>query len=326
MIVLASTNSLDDHLPPGDSRGATARCKILKTTGGDYILMRTQNRFVPMRSVWLAIIFSLGLAIPAYAATIFTENYEVANVAALAERGWWPGFGTLDDDGSKTIQIVTAPTGRTGSVLRLQYQGMHINDNNNDKIVVNFPATPEIYVRYYKRTDPIPLATLSTYYETTSKQHYLKVDGTTSDGYPNFYTAHIWGARDLSLVTQNAVDTGTGGASNDYANGSKPMSDGRWYCVEYHIKMNTPGVANGVQEIWTDGTQTLGRYNRNFRDAAHANAAFTNIEIFRQAAHNQYRYEDDMVVATTRIGCSDNPSIDTTDTTPPLAPTGLSLR
>ena len=49
-----------------------------------------------------------------------------------------------------------------------------------------------------------------------------------------------------------------------------PLSDNRWYCIETHLKMNTPGVANGVIELFITPvggatTQTHGYYAQKFR-------------------------------------------------------------
>jgi hypothetical protein len=85
--------------------------------------------------------------------------------------------------------------------------------------------------------------------------------------------------------------------------------------------MNTPNVADGIEEIWINGVQTIS-YPRTFRDNTTATAALTQITVYRQGADYMNRYEDDYEVATTRVGCSGNPSA---DTTPPVAPTGLTF-
>lgn len=61
-----------------------------------------------------------------------------------------------------------------------------------------------------------------------------------------------WGA--------NKCGIGAGGFVND-----------RWYRVEQHIKMNTPGSANGVAEAWVDGVLKWRKTNMVFRLAGHDN-------------------------------------------------------
>ena len=284
------------------------------------LLMRTLDRLVPMRSVWLAIILCLGLAIPAYAATIFSEDFEAADYATfLSTHGWLGG-----DIAHATTDLFTM-TGHTGAstrVLRLTYQGIHVNDCCNSSTTKFFSPQPEIYVRYYFRTEPIPPATQSSYSNITGKQHYLKTGG-TSDGTPNTVLNHRFGSRAKTFGDQG---NWIGGGVNHTPNMANiPLQDNRWYCIEYHVKMNTPNEANGVAEIWVDGAQTLGEYSIGQRDTAHANAAFTSLQIYRQGSDNMYRYEDDMVVATTRVGCSGTPPA-SADSTPPAAPLGLTLR
>jgi len=47
--------------------------------------------------------------------------------------------------------------------------------------------------------------------------------------------------------------------------GQKSFQPGQWHRVEQRIKMNTPGVANGVVEAWFDGVKALSRTNVRFR-------------------------------------------------------------
>jgi hypothetical protein len=298
------------------------------------LLMRILDRLVQIRSVWLAILLCLGLAIPTHAATIFTENYEVPTINDLAKKG----RSIYNPTGTSSIVVgPTHPSATEGTrggsrVLRQVYdQPVNCNpcnDGTNSYVGFHFSPQPEVWGRYYYMTEPINPATSSSYHFVTSKQHYMKVDGTSPDGIPNGGTTHLFGSRELQMGTQGAADcnNNTCGTTNDNPNKAHiPLQDNRWYCIEYHWKMNTPGVADGVQEIWVDGVQTLGYYTRKMRDTAHANAAFTFIQVYRQGANNMYRYEDDYVLATTRIGCSGNSS-PASDTTPPLSPTGLTVR
>ena len=43
------------------------------------------------------------------------------------------------------------------------------------------------------------------------------------------------------------------------------VEHGRWYCVEGHIRLNTPGQSDGVLEGWLDGEQALSRQGMSFR-------------------------------------------------------------
>lgn len=58
----------------------------------------------------------------------------------------------------------------------------------------------------------------------------------------------------------NKCGIGAGGFVND-----------RWYRVEQHIKMNTPGQSNGVAEAWVDGVLKWRKTNMVFRNVGHDN-------------------------------------------------------
>jgi hypothetical protein len=105
------------------------------------------------------------------------------------------------------------------------------------------------------------------------------------------------------------------------------MNDNVWYCVKEHIKMNDPGVANGMVEIWIDGVQTNGFYNRQWRGPNVSNpnnnsstARINQIQIYKQNGHG-ILYIDQFKAATTRaeVACGGTPS----DTTAPFVPENL---
>ena len=95
----------------------------------------------------------------------------------------------------------------------------------------------------------------------------------------------------------------------------------RWYAIEMYIKMNTPGVADGIIRGWVDDVLSYEKTNVLFRKPGH-----DNLHV-RAAWLNTYKggvdgncedselYYDQMVIATERIGGMDagprpNPPID----------------
>jgi len=50
------------------------------------------------------------------------------------------------------------------------------------------------------------------------------------------------------------------------ANGAALISPNRWYCVEQHIRLNTPGQEDGVLRAWVDGKPVFVRRGLRFRD------------------------------------------------------------
>lgn len=103
----------------------------------------------------------------------------------------------------------------------------------------------------------------------------------------------------------------------------------QWYCVETHVKMNTPGQPNGILEMWINGTQTMGYYTRNWRGPNAVNGPnsnnFANTQFSFARQYTQHgsgtRWMDSFAVGNTRIGCTGGGSGG--DTIPPSQVTGL---
>jgi hypothetical protein len=48
---------------------------------------------------------------------------------------------------------------------------------------------------------------------------------------------------------------------------SAPLALAKWQHVKVHVKLNTPGVSDGLLEMWINGVQTMEYTNINFRDS-----------------------------------------------------------
>lgn len=85
-----------------------------------------------------------------------------------------------------------------------------------------------------------------------------------------------------------------------------PRRAGAWVCIEAHARLNDPGQANGIFELWIDGESDAARTGLNFL-GRYADYGFNalNVENWWNdgAPRNQERYFDDLVVSTARIGC-----------------------
>ncbi|HEX6221257.1 MAG TPA: hypothetical protein VF115_09200, partial [Acidimicrobiia bacterium] len=88
------------------------------------------------------------------------------------------------------------------------------------------------------------------------------------------------------------------------------LEQGRWYCVEGYVRMNTPGKNNGVLRAWLDGNRKLNMTNVQYRRAGE-----TNIGV-RHMWHNVYfggtwptpnplslQYDQVAVSDSGRVGC-----------------------
>jgi hypothetical protein len=144
-----------------------------------------------------------------------------------------------------------------------------------------------------------------------------------ADDWSQAMIAHLWGGWDDKLLIDPVRCVGTNNqvkcnGYNDFANmdwlgyqnGQTPLFspgyDDRWYCIEAHVRLNDPGLDNGVQEFWIDGKLEARHQGLNFvrayTDYA-INAIFFENYWNDGSVQDQERYFDNIVVSTARIGC-----------------------
>lgn len=134
--------------------------------------------------------------------------------------------------------------------------------------------------------------------------------------------AHLWSSKDFLLIDP-ASGVGANGQVvttkyNDFANlhwlgyqrGKTPLfatdRADTWYCIEAHVRLNDPGLSNGVQEFWINGNLEARRTDLNFVDSYTdygINAIFIENYWNSGSIKEQERYFDNFVVSTERIGC-----------------------
>lgn len=141
--------------------------------------------------------------------------------------------------------------------------------------------------------------------------------------------AHLWsggpGDQYLGMDPASGIDEAGNLVTtkyNDFANmrwlgwqyGNTPLfadqESGKWFCVEGHLKLNTPGAADGLFEFWINDTFQAGQYDINWHGNWNAdpdnygiNALFINNYWNAGSPVEQKRYFDNVVIATERIGC-----------------------
>jgi len=145
--------------------------------------------------------------------------------------------------------------------------------------------------------------------------------------------AHLWtGGYGLAVDPASGVENGVVVTTkyNDFANlhwlgnvnGITPifdsLHDDTWYCIEMRVKLNDPGLSNGIQQYWIDGQLEATSGGLNFVDTwtdYGINAIFLeNYWNEAEVEGEQYkvttpvvqeRYFDNFVVSTQPIGCLD---------------------
>lgn len=94
------------------------------------------------------------------------------------------------------------------------------------------------------------------------------------------------------------------------ARGATPIFDqshaGKWYCVEAHVRLNGAGQSDGVFELWIDDWLEARRTDLNwvgrFSDYG-LNTVFFENYWNAGSPVTQYRYIDNIIVSTRRVGC-----------------------
>lgn len=130
------------------------------------------------------------------------------------------------------------------------------NNNNSGGTYASFSSIqPELYIRWYQRYQ----AGFSWAPLSYDKLWYIQTDVVGKDAIVEFtgsngFQAFAQGGSGSAHQCTNC------GYSTIYPGG---VSDGSWFCVEVHIKMDTNG-ANGVSEYWLNGVQKYSFNNVNF--------------------------------------------------------------
>lgn len=270
------------------------------------------------------IVLSLGHPIPSEAGVFWNENFE---------NHLTPNWNTSACDGSPqdgcnpSISTDIAHTGTHS--LKGNYTGPCAFSQTiacGNYIDHSHTPTANVWSRFYYYTVGFTYMNVGS---GQTKNIFHRAQNANLD----FVIDHEYGSLHFSMQTQPQLPEGPPCLPNDVACnyppnvGSVPINDGRWYCIETHGVVNTPGQANGSFELWVDGTQTLGWYNRQFSGSPQP--LFSEFKIYIQSGSG-LMYYDDVAVGDTRIGCGVGqplaPGVGAPDITPPSAPAGLRLQ
>jgi hypothetical protein len=132
---------------------------------------------------------------------------------------------------------------------------------------------------------------------------------------------HVWtSGESLTLDPASGVvgDKVVTTTYNDFNNlhwlGNNPASEfkfsstaesGWWVCVETRCKLNTPGLKDGITQLWIDGRLECERHNMDFRGSYNyygINAVFLEAYWNDRSPVFQYRWLDNFVISPKPIG------------------------
>lgn len=226
------------------------------------------------------------------------ENYDASGVN-VDSGGKWPGLADVRDSGDTSGQCGNGGAFSDGIncwSARLKYRNCTGSGGADICMLGGGGETTRIGWYWY-----LPPATQST------NQEFGPFDNQS------------WGTTNATCSNSSANLGSTGSDGTSCGKGAGGLKNSTWYRVEVHIKMNTPGTADGVAEGWiaevsasglTDvGTLKYSKTNVKLREVGHDNlhvrTVWLNVHMGGEGVGplaESYIELARMVVATKRIG------------------------
>ena len=192
-----------------------------------------------------------------------------------------------------------------------------VRSDGEGELNVPIPPTQELWIRSWHSLD--------TNVQATAGGH----------GTPPIIldAAGNWALREnVNLMPQGSIqlESNPGGVGGANGFGAQAMSAyvsgynwfagrGTWFCLEQHAKLNDPGQANGVSEVYVNGTR-LGGIIGNLRGTYPLLWNAVDVQSYSTGHGGGYWYVDDVVVSTARVGCGASVTPPPTPVPPPPAP------
>jgi len=111
----------------------------------------------------------------------------------------------------------------------------------------------DIYVQYYFKYSPA-----YQFHGVDNKQTYYWLGSSSS----NWYLS-VRGSQKISLVTQT-YNTARYNSNTGY---DPIINPGTWYKITARFKMNSPGVLNGICQVWINDTLVMNHTNIGYRSS-----------------------------------------------------------
>lgn len=313
--------------------------------------LKGEQLMTPIKAIrYLGIVaVSWVLWIPlVHAATLFSEDFE-GSAAQIAAR--WPNqsYCCFPDSGGP-FNLVTSPVAGGSQALRYNYVGSQYDNppkGGGSAYWEYHTGDREIWLTWYSYMAPgFQTAGGGGVGGVATKGLYSYMYSPSTGQTRGWVFHYFYGGRQLTLSAQGIKDA-LGPASGGYQpvpydtenmwNNVQAYSqpDGQWVGYEAHFKLNTPGQANGMYELYitpvSAGQPTFlaSRYiNREFVDADNSGRMPGDVYWYRTSIYRQdglgSLYIDKLSVTTTRVGIGG--TVPPSDTTPPSAPSGFTAR
>jgi hypothetical protein len=156
--------------------------------------------------------------------------------------------------GSAIDGAVSAP-GSASSSLRFKYNAGFVGGRSPDKVWASFPVTQELWAQYYFK-----YSSNWSRNGTNDKQVYFPI----SSGGNFFLAVGKWGSSKFFMEWQS-VTSGNRFSNTSY---NPTIVNNVWYKVTMRAVLNTPGVANGIIQIWIDDKLLMDHRDIPYRGAS----------------------------------------------------------
>lgn len=134
-----------------------------------------------------------------------------------------------------------------------------------------------------------------------------KVDGTDGWSARGLFDGQSNGKTPIGFYCYHADMPGKYGSHWTWdREGFTGLENNRWYCIEQHVKLNSPGKNDGVLRGWVDGTLVFEKADVRMRDVDSLKIENVWINVYHggtwTAKENHHLYIDDVAISRSRIG------------------------
>ena len=145
-----------------------------------------------------------------------------------------------------------------------------------------------------------------------------KVDGTDGWSARGLYDGQKDGYTPIGFYCYHADMTGKYGSHWVWDRNDFPgLKNNRWYCVEQHVKLNTPRINDGQLRGWVDGKLVFEKTDVRMRDVDSLKIETVWINLYHggswTAKSNHHLYIDDVIISRSRLAPSVSPPRVTAD-------------
>jgi hypothetical protein len=258
------------------------------------------------------------------AAVIFCDNFEARALGSsdLNHATYKSGWNQSEFSNETVVDSSSGGVYDGNHALQFRYPA---STDGIGYMEIQFPGSyRELYFRWYQKW-----STNFKFSAIATKGAETLVNGGAT-GQSMYFMWNNWGDGSISHFAQN---TGGGREFSANVNGGdwKPTL-GQWYCVEQHFKYNASGN-DGIVEGWVDGVQRWNYPNVNLDNNGTVMIGMLLSGYWNNSTGSEgnpggtshplmYRWHDNVVISTQRIGCL-GATPPPTQQTSPAAPSGL---